>query len=279
MTPSPQPLLVIRPRGPYWRNVPREIVAARFMFWNMVRSAALAPYANVVLGPLWTMLRPLIFLAVIVLVRRFSGASMGEPIHYSLYLYSGLVLWWYLVDASRQSSRSMFSYRGIVTKIYFPRIVAPAVPVVARLVDLAVQLAPLALFMGYHGQWPGVRLLLLPVVLLHAMLLCLGLGYLFGAMAALSRDADRVLDYILYVGLFLSPVIYSTQIVPAEYRLLYAVLNPAVGPLLAWRATLFDAVGLDTTLWLLSLLSTLVLLVAGAIAFARIERRLGESVL
>ena len=124
-----------------------------------------------------------------------------------------------------------------------------------------------------------MRLLLLPLVLLHAMLLCVGLGYLFGAMAALTRDADRVLDYILYVGLFLSPVIYSTQIVPADWRLLYAVLNPAVGPLLAWRAALFDAVGLDYALWGLSFASTAVLAIGGALAFARVERRLGESVL
>lgn len=276
---SQQPVMVLRPRGPYWRNVPREVSAARFMFWNMVKAAALRPYTGMLLGPLWTMLRPLLFLAVIMLLKNFSGARMGESIHYSLYLYSGLVMWWYLVDASRQSSRSIFSYRGIITKIYFPRIVAPAVPVVARLLDLGVQLLPLIAFMAYHAQAPGIRVLLLPMVLIHAMLLCLGLGYLFAAMAAITKDAERILEYILYVGLFLSPVIYSTQIVPAEYRMVYAVLNPAVGPLLAWRAALFDAVSLDYFLWLLSFSTTLCLLIVGVLAFARVESQLGERVL
>lgn len=279
MTTSQQPLLVIRPRGPYWRNVPHEVVAARFMFWNMVKSAARAPYAGTLLGPVWTMLRPLVFLGVILLLKHFSGAGSPGDVVYPLYLYSGLVLWWYVVDSTRQASRSIFSYKGIITKIYFPRIIAPAVPVVARLTDLAIQLIPMVPLMIWYGQGPGAMALVLPAVVGHAMLLALGLGYLFAAISTVVKDVERLLDYILYVGLFLSPVIYSVNMLPSRHHELYAALNPSVGPLVLWRMGWFGAAKGDVTLWAFSAATTLVLLLAGTWLFSRAERLLSERVL
>lgn len=271
--------MVIRPRGPYWRKVPREVVDARFLFWNMTRAAAKAPYAGTYLGPVWTMLRPLVFLAVIMLLKRWSGARVDEYIPYALYLYSGLILWWYFVDATKQASKSIFQYRGLITKIYYPRIITPAVPVFARVADLLVQLIPLVVLMVYFGEGPGAGLALAPLVIANMILLCLGLGYLFSALSAVVVDVERLLDYLLYVGLFLSPVLYSIRTVPSEYVEIFAFANPTVGPLLMWRSVLFDSVPPAYTLWGLSLFSTALIFVLGAWLFSRVESSMSERVL
>jgi len=106
-----------------------EIWRVRNMVSNLIRSSALLPYSNTYFSYLWTLLRPFIFLGVIVFIKQRSGGNMGEEIPYPLFLYSGLILWWYLVDAIKQSARSVFTYQGLISKIYFPRVIAPAVPV------------------------------------------------------------------------------------------------------------------------------------------------------
>lgn len=271
--------MVLRPGPQDWRSLTAEIARARFLFLNLVRTAALAPYSKMVFGVLWTFLRPLLFLAVLVFIKARSGAAMGENIPYALYLLTGLVAWWYFVDATRQSSRGVFTYRSLITKVYLPRLIIPAVAPVARMFDLAVQAVLIVPFMIALHCYPGVEILLLPLVILHLALLSLALGYIFTALAIFMRDVERIIDYVLYIGMFLSPVIYSTQIVPPDYRYLYVAINPAAGPLEALRGVLFADAPIDVGAWALSAGVTAVLLALGLSMFQRVQDVLAERVL
>lgn len=255
-----------------------DLWAARFLFWNLVRSGALAPYANVFLGFVWTLARPLVFLSVVVFLRRQSGARMGESIEYPLFLFCGIVLWWYFTDATRQAARSMTRYRGLVTKVYFPRIITPLVPVTGRLLDIAIQLLAIAPLAIHYGRYPDWRLVLLPVVVAQVAALALGLGYIFSVLSARARDFERFLEFSLYAGMFLSPVIFSITIIPEWFVELYAVINPMVGPLDAFRACLFGDATFHPKLLLLSGASTLIILVSGIWLFLRAEERLAELI-
>jgi lipopolysaccharide transport system permease protein len=254
----------------------RELWRVRNMITNLIRASALLPYSETYFGYFWTLFRPFVFLGVIVFIKQRSGAHMGEGIPYPLFLYSGLILWWYLVDAIKQSARSVFTYKGLITKIYFPRIIAPAVPVFGRLFDLGIQAAGVAVMMVLFSRYPDSHIFLLPLVLLNVIVLCLGLGYLLAVASVAFRDMERILDYILYIGMFVSPVIYSIELVPPEYRDLYSWLNPTVGPLMAFRAVLFSGVQPDYPALVHSMIVSVVLLVIGMMVFQRVQATLAE---
>ena len=128
---------------------------------------------------------------------------------------------------------------------------------------------------GRHPDW---HLVLLPLVVIHVALLSVGLGYIFAVLSAGAKDFERMLDFALYVALFVSPVIFSVHMVPAEFRDLYALLNPMVGPLEVIRAALFSGVALDLRAWGLSAISTTVILIIGLITFSRHEADLAERI-
>jgi lipopolysaccharide transport system permease protein len=255
-----------------------EIAKARYMLWNMIKSSALLPYQEFVFGAFWACLRPIIFVLVIVFIRSKSNAQMGETIPYPLYVFSGLILWWYFVDATKQSSRSLYRYRSLLTKIYYPRVITPIIPVVARLFELVLQAVVLVPMMFYFKMFPGVDFLLLPLVLLNVMLLCLGLGYLFAVLSAVVKDFERVLDFTLYLAFFLSPVIYSASLLPDHHQMLYFFLNPMAGPLEAFRGILFTGGRIEYSTWLCSATTTLGIFLAGSWAFLKNEERLAELV-
>lgn len=269
-----EPRLVIRP-VPTGISL-QEIWGVRGMVANLVRASALLPYSGTYFGYFWTLCRPFIFLAVMIFIKNRSGSNMGEEIPYPLYLYTGLVLWWYLVDAIKQSARSPFTYQGLITKIYFPRVVVPCIPVLGRLFDLAIQAVGIVAMMFVFDCFPDEHIYLLPIVMINVLLLCLGLGYLVSVLMVAFRDTERILDYLLYIGLFLSPVLYTTRLIPDEFRDLYSWVNPAAGPLLAFRAALFSGASPDYAALAHSLIVSTVLCVVGLYLFQKTQNSLAE---
>jgi lipopolysaccharide transport system permease protein len=251
---------------------------SRYMLWNLIKSSMLLPYADYSLGIFWTIVRPLIFVSVIVFIRHKSNALMGEMVPYFLYVFSGVILWWYFTDAAKQSARSLYKYRGLITKVYFPRLVIPVVPVIARLFDLMLQVVVIIPLMFVFSCFPDKHLLLFPLVILQVVVLTLGLGLLFSVLSAAVKDFERVLDFTLYLAFFLSPVIFSMRIIPPHLQLVWAFLNPMSGPLEVMRAALFAGVEIDYTVWGLSILSTLLISVIGVRIFLCYEEQLAELI-
>jgi lipopolysaccharide transport system permease protein len=274
-----KPLRVIRPYRARGRSLVRDIYEARHMFWNMVRTSALMPYRELSLGFLWAMIRPVVFLLVIVFIKQRSGADMGANVEYTLFVFSGIISWWYFSDATSGSAQSIYVHRGIITKMYFPRIIIPIMPVIVRSFDWFIQFIALFLIMAWYGRGPDADFWLVPVAILNLMLLAMAVGFLFAVLSTYFRDVQQALGNALYVGLFISPVIYSHTLVPEQYRLLYVTLNPAVGPLTALRAGLFDIYPADYPALAISIVVTFVLLCIGVYAYTRIEDDLPERVL
>lgn len=268
----------IVPEGSGLNSRFRAMSRSRYMLWNMIKSSALVPYTDLSLSIFWTFIRPLIFVGVIVFIRHKANAAMGEEVPYFPYVFSGVILWWYFVDATKQSARSLYRYRGLLTKVYFPRLVAPLVPVIARLFDLMLQFLILVPLMFIFTCFPDWHLLLFPLVILQVGLLTLGLGLIFSVLSARVKDFDRVLDFVLYLGFFISPVIFSMRIVPPDWQFVWAFLNPMSGPLEVLRAALFSGVEIDYIVWGLSIMSTLILTALGLFVFLHYEERLAEMV-
>ena len=240
-----------------WRNVRLEFDATR-------------------LGSAWAIARPILFTLVFVLFRGFSGADTRVDLPYGLFVFSGLVLWQYFLDAATSSAGAIRLDSALLTKVYYPRLLTPLVPVVASLVSVAIAAVPTVAMMFWYGVWPGWLLILLPLVLIQAAALALGVGTLVSAISIENRDWERALVFVLSLGLWLSPVIYAPSMIPEPLHDLYH-LNPMVGLLLAFRAALFDGFPLPLGDWLYSLVCTAGVLTVGIWAFRRTEALLADN--
>lgn len=266
-------LIKIRPASGSWSISLGELARYRPLIRSMAAQQVRLKYADLALGFFWAVARPLLMVAVFVLLRNMSQAMFGIEIPYAIYVYSGLILWFYFVEAATSSSSAMRVNAGLSKKIYYPHLINPMVPVLSGLADLAVGFLPLVILMVYYEVIPGPQILFLPVVLGQCMLLAFAVGLLFSALRLNSRDWERFLGLILYVGLFASPVLYSESIIPEHSRVLYHA-NPMSGTLLAFRASLFEVAPFPLRPFLYSCAFSVVLLVVGVYSFSRGERYL-----
>ncbi len=248
----------------------RELYRFRHMFWSKVWRDIRLQFNEMYLSVFWSVSRPLAMLAVFAFIKKSSGANMHVSIPYSLYLYSGLILWFYFVESLSSSSRSIAKDANLIKKIYFPRMMTPLVPVFSNLFGLFIGLVPLAVMMIWQGVVPGWRIVLLPLVLVLCMTLSLGAGTMFASLSLASKDSEKMLKLILYLGLFVSPVIYSPDMLTERAKIIFS-LNPMVGILLSFRSCLFAE--FPFPLWenLYSASFALLLLVVGTTMFRRAE--------
>lgn len=194
-------------------------------------------FDNMKFGALWSCARPLIMMTIMVTIKKYGQDDWSETLPFALYLYSGIVYWFFLCDCMAESMASVQKDAGIMSKVFYPRLISPLVPLVSNLVELSFALLPLVAIVYYHDIVPGGHLLLAPMVLVVGMLGALAMGLIFAALSLQRKDWNQVFSLILYVGLFASPIFMSFKVLPPEiYR--WALLNPAVGLLGAFRSCL-----------------------------------------
>lgn len=269
--------IVIRPPKRLTISDFSELIGYRGLVLSMIRRQLRTEYESTRLGILWALARPLLMTLVFAGLKRVSGAQMGVEIAYPLYLYTGLIFWFWFADSVMSSAGSLHADAGLIRKIYFPRLISPIVPIAASACSLFVATLPVIPVAAFYGYPPGPALVLLPLVILEAGILALGAGLIFAALTLTSRDWERFLALLLYIGLFLSPVLHAPEIVPQAVRdLVY--LNPMAGPLVAFRAALFADIAFPWLPALYSLAVALVVLAAGLIVFRRVERVLIDTI-
>lgn len=267
--------IVIRPAVATFGVDLRELWQYRHLFAALVWRNVRIEFDATRLGSLWAIARPVFFTLVFVFFRNFSGANTQVEIPYSLYVFSGLVLWSYFLDAATASAGAIRLDSALLTKVYYPRLLTPLVPVVASLVSIAVGVAVLAVLMVWYGVHPGWPVVLLPIVLVECIALALGVGTIVSSLSIENRDWERALGFVLSVGLWLSPVIYAPGMIPQSVRSIYH-LNPMVGVLLGFRAALFDGFPVPTAELLYSAVCAAILLAIGVWAFRRSEVQLAD---
>lgn len=249
----------------------QELIRFSGLLWAMSRRQVKAEFGDLHLGIFWVLARPLLMTVIFVFFRHVSNANTGVSVPYAAYLYSGLILWFFFAESVSRAAASIGTDGVLMQKVYFPRLLSPLSGILAQLSGLAIASAPLFLIMIYYGLAPGWNLLLLPIVLLQTMLLAFGTGCLFAALTTLSRDWERLLSLLLYIGLFVSPVIFAPEMLSKAAQSIH-MLNPMSGALLGFRAALFSDYALPVYEWLYSLVFSGVLGLAGVYAFQRAER-------
>ena len=205
-----------------------------FLTWRDVKLR----YKQTLLGAAWAIIQPLFAMLLFTLIFGRLARVPSDNIPYPLFAYAGLLPWTFFANAITSSANSLVGSASLVTKVYFPRLIIPASPVLAGLVDLAiafVMLVPLLIYYGITISW---QLLLLPGFIAVATLLAFGVGMLMATLNVRYRDIRYALPFMVQLWLFASPVIYPLSIVPAKWRWL-VMLNPMTGIIEGVRSSLF----------------------------------------
>ena len=271
-----KPLVVIDPAKSRHSLGLRELWAYRellfFLAWRDVK----VRYKQTVLGVAWVIMQPLLmtFIFTIFLGKLARVPTGSTP--YALMVYIGLLPWTFFSNAIINSGTSIVANAHLITKVYFPRVIAPAAAIGARLVDLAVSFVILVGLLVYYRVGLTSNILMLPLLLALVTLLALGVGTLTSALNVKYRDVGIMLPVLAQLWMFASPVLYPLNIVPEKWRLLY-MLNPLTGIVSGFRSAIVGE-SFQWTAIGISAVESLVLLVISILFFRRVERSFADLV-
>ena len=207
----------------YWRDLWRYRELLYFLAWRDI----LVRYKQTVIGVAWALLRPGLTMLVFVAFRRLAGIERG-PVPEPVLVFAAVLPWQFFSIALTESSGSLIGNANLIAKVYFPRLIVPGAAVLTAFVDFLITVVLLAALMAWYGIVPGWPLLTLPLFVLMAFGLSLGLGLFFAALNVEYRDFRYIVPFIVQFGLFISPIAFTTATIPGRWRTLFA-LNPMVG--------------------------------------------------
>jgi lipopolysaccharide transport system permease protein len=223
-----------RAEAHYWRDLWRYRDLFFFLAWRDL----LVRYKQTVFGVLWAVLRPLLTMAIFVVIFSRLAGLPSDGVPYALLVLGGMLPWQFFATALSDSSSSLVSNANLITKIYFPRIILPASSVIVALVDFAITLGLMVVVMVWYRYLPPVRIALLPVFVALALVSALGPGLIATALNVKYRDFRFVIPFIVQFGLYVSPVGFKSSVIEEKLgpiaRLVYA-LNPMVGVIDGFR--------------------------------------------
>jgi lipopolysaccharide transport system permease protein len=258
----------------YWRDLWEYRELFLFLAWRDI----LVRYKQTVVGVTWAVIRPFLTMVVLTVVfgRLANMPSGGVP--YPLLVLCGMLPWQFFSTAVSECGNSLVGNTSLISKVYFPRMTVPASSVITSLVDLLLSVGLLALLMVWYQYLPGPRVFLLPLFLLIAFAAAFGCGVWISALMVKYRDFRFVVPFVVQFGLYISPVGFTSEVVPEPWRLLYS-LNPMVAAIDGFRwAVLGGNAALYWPGFLLSLVVVGVLLGAGIRYFRRTERTFADVI-
>ncbi|WP_395739463.1 ABC transporter permease [Prosthecobacter sp.] len=261
----------------YWRDLWRF----RELFGILAWRDTLVRYKQTAIGAAWAVLRPL--LTILVGTGIFGGLARlpADGVPYAVMVCAGTLPWFFFSSALSESANSLVGNAHLISKIYFPRLLLPMSAVVVAFVDFAISLVILALLMLWYGVMPTWRLLALPLLTLLAFVSAMGPGLLFTALNVKYRDFRYVIPFVVQIGLFISPVFYSTSAIEERYgewgRLLTAA-NPVVGIIDGFRWAICGTTDLHWQSFLFSIGVSLIFLLFAIRCFRRMEQSFADVI-
>jgi len=258
----------------YWRDIWRYRELFFFLAWRDI----LVRYKQTAIGIAWSVLRPLATMLVFTVVFGSLAKLPSNGVPYPVMVYAAMLPWQFFANALTESSSSLIDNANLLTKVYFPRLIAPASAVIVSLVDFFISCVILCGIMAWYRFVPDVKILLLPAFLLMAFLASFGVGLWLSALNVKYRDFRYVVPFLVQFGLYISPVGFSSAIVPEKWRFFY-FLNPMVGVIDGFRwAILGDAFPVNWPGFLVSALLVTLIFAGGVRYFRSMERNFADVV-
>lgn len=271
-----KPLVIIEPSKGWIPINPADLWHYRDLFYILTTRDIKVRYKQTLLGAAWAVIQPLFTMLVFAL---FFGKLAGMPsddIPYPLFAYAGLLPWTFFSNAVTNSGNSLVGNSNLITKVYFPRMIIPMASVGSGLVDFAIAFALLVVLMFYYGIGLSLSILMLPVLIVLTALLAIGIGMWMSALNVKYRDIRYALPFLIQLGLFATPIIYPSSLVPENWRWLTA-LNPLTGQIENYRAAFFGR-PFDWFSLSVSVLITSAILFYAAFTFKRMEKSFADII-
>jgi lipopolysaccharide transport system permease protein len=262
----------------YWRDLFRYRELFYFLAWRDV----LVRYKQTVIGVLWAVIRPVLTMIVFTFVFGKIAKLPAEGVPYPVMVFAAMLPWQLFATSLTEGSGSLISNANLISKVYFPRLIVPASAVIVSFVDFAISMGILAVLMIFYKVWPGWPLLTLPIFTLMALLASAGAGTWLAALTVKYRDFRYVVPFIVQLGVYISPVGFTSSIVPAKWGVRAELpydLNPMVGVIDGFRwsigggKTPFPWQSLE-----LALITTAILLATGIWYFRKTERTFADII-
>ncbi len=258
----------------YWKDLWRYRELFYFLAWRDL----LVRYKQTVIGVVWAVLRPLLTMLALTLVFGKLAKLPSDGVPYPILVFAALLPWQFFAASFAESGNSLINNANMISKVYFPRLTIPASTIVVSFVDFLISLGLLALLMLWYGFEPGPRILLLPLFTLLAIAASLGGGLWIAALNVKYRDFRYIIPFVVQFGLYVSPVGFSSNVVPENWRLVYS-LNPMVGVIDGFRwAILGGKSQLYLPGFLLSVGIVSVILATGVVYFRKTEKQFADVI-
>lgn len=255
-----------------------ELWGYRDLFYFLAWRDFKVRYKQTAIGAMWAIIRPLLTMVVFSIIFGNIGKFPTEgSAPYPIMVFSAMLPWYFFASTLSESANAVINNSAMISKVYFPRIIAPTAPLLVNLVDFVISFLILLGMMVWYQFTPSMNILLLPIFLLLAAITALGLGYLISALNVKYRDFRYVIPFLVQIGLYISPVGFSSQVIPEQWRLLYSI-NPMVGVIDGFRWMIIgNQTGISWHQFWLSTAVSLVLLLIGYRYFMHTERQFADS--
>ena len=269
--------LRVAPSRRYFFVSLRELWAYRELLYFFVWRDVKIRYKQTAIGAAWALLQPFLTMLVFSLIFGRLAKLPTNGLPYPVFYYCALLPWNYFATGLQNATNVMVEQQRLITKIYFPRLVLPVSAVLSGLIDFAIAFSLLIVMMIYYHIAPRTALLLLPIFLLLAVLTALGFGLWLSALNAIYRDVRYVVPFLVQFWMFVSPVAYSTSLVPERWRWIYG-LNPMAGVIEGFRWALTGHGLAPGPLLAASACGVVLVLLGGLLYFGSIERTVADIV-
>jgi lipopolysaccharide transport system permease protein len=257
----------------YWRDLWRYRELFCFLAWRDI----LVRYKQTVIGVAWAVIRPVLTMLVLTFVfNKLAGMDSGD-VPYPILVFCGMLPWQFFATAFSESGNSLVSNAGMISKVYFPRLVVPFSSVITSFVDFLISSVIMALMMVYYGYLPGPTVFALPLFVILAFLTAFGGGLWISALMVRYRDFRFIVPFIVQFGLYVSPVGFSSSIVPDQWRLLYS-LNPMVGVIDGFRWAILGQQNLYWPGLFVSIIGVFLIIITGILYFRKTERTFADVI-
>jgi len=269
-------LVIEPPRG--WQLIDwEELWRYRDLFFFLVWRDVKTRYAQSVLGVGWAVIQPVFSMIVFTVVFGGLARVSSDGVPYAIFSYTALVPWTYFANALTAATGSLIASSNMITKVYFPRLVIPLAPVLAKLLDFGIALLILFGLMLWYGIAPTVWGLALPLLVLLMMLTAAGMGMWLTALAVQYRDVKYAMSFGVQLLMYAAPVVYPASSVPPRFRLLYG-LFPMAGVIEGFRSALLGTNPMPWDLLGVGGVVAAALVVSGLLYFRRMERIFADVV-
>lgn len=257
----------------YWHDLWRYRELFYFLAWRDI----LVRYKQTVIGVAWAVVRPILTMLVLTFIFGKLAKMDSGGIPYPLLVFCGMLPWQFFATAFSESGNSLVLNSGMISKVYFPRLVIPVSSVITSFVDFLISAVLMVMVMIYYKYLPGASILVLPVFVILAFATAFGAGLWISALMVRYRDFRFIVPFVVQFGLYVSPVGFSSNVVPENWRLLYSI-NPMVGVIDGFRWAVLGEQNIYWPGFGISVVGVIFVIVTGIWYFRRTERTFADVI-